>query len=647
MCFTGGFALGMMVDERDARPGAEPAVAADRPAREVEAGAAAAARRPGPGQGAGRRRRLRARPALHRRHPRRPAIASPACASELGDAFIGVEIDSSKGNQWGIPRMAHSVLTEHLVDEPGHPTRGGPRPGARLLPGQAAASTDRRGSTRPPGLGCPSQAVTPRVGVDARRVARSGPTRPVDAARCRSRARRRRAVRPTGRRRAEPELARPDLLEGLNPVQLEAVTHADGPLLVVAGAGSGKTRVLTHRIAHLIRDEGVSPFEILAITFTNKAADEMKQRVGRAGRAGRPEDVGVDVPLGLRAHPAARRQARSASRRRSRSTTRPTPCASPATSSATSTSTRKRFPPRSVHATISAAKNDGVDVEAYAAGPRSIFERKIADVYREYQARLRKAGAMDFDDLLGITVALFHEHPDVLEHYRSRFRHVLVDEYQDTNHVQNELVTPARRRAPQRLRRRRHRPVPAARHARSPRPTGPRRSSRSQVGDEVLGTAGGSADGRRHRSPRSMPGRYSGPIVPGARPAAATLRGTPHHIVPARIVARPGRWLVYLMYRADRGYRVGQTKSVRIEQRRQAAGSASSCGCTQEHADKLWVLRVCADSSEASLLGVVLRRELRAADGLLPRRRSRARDGRGEAGAAVPRRSTRPARPSS
>jgi DNA helicase-2/ATP-dependent DNA helicase PcrA len=229
------------------------------------------------------------------------------------------------------------------------------------------------------------------------------------------------------------------LLEGLNPVQAEAVTHVDGPLLIVAGAGSGKTRVLTHRIAHLIRDEGVSPFEILAITFTNKAADEMKHRVGAlvgpvaermwvstfhaacvrilrrdADRLGYPKqftiydqadanrltgyvirDLGLDP---------------------------------------------KRFPPRSVHATISAAKNDHLSVDAYAERAGVIYERKIADIFREYQARLQRAGAMDFDDLLGNTVTLFQRHPDVLESYRRRFKHVMVDEYQDTNTVQNEMV---------------------------------------------------------------------------------------------------------------------------------------------------------------------------------------------------------------
>jgi DNA helicase-2/ATP-dependent DNA helicase PcrA len=229
------------------------------------------------------------------------------------------------------------------------------------------------------------------------------------------------------------------LPEGLNPVQWEAVTHVDGPLLIVAGAGSGKTRVLTHRIAHLIQEERVSPFEILAITFTNKAADEMKHRVSAlvgpvaekmwvstfhsacvrilrrdADRLGYPKqftiydqadanrltgyvirDLGLDP---------------------------------------------KRFPPRAVHATISAAKNDNISAEAYAERAQVIYERKIADVYREYQARLQRAGAMDFDDLLGLTVVLLQRNPDLLEHYQRRFKHVLVDEYQDTNNVQNELV---------------------------------------------------------------------------------------------------------------------------------------------------------------------------------------------------------------
>jgi DNA helicase-2/ATP-dependent DNA helicase PcrA len=229
------------------------------------------------------------------------------------------------------------------------------------------------------------------------------------------------------------------LLAGLNPVQAEAVTHTEGPLLIVAGAGSGKTRVLTHRIAHLIRDHGISPFEILAITFTNKAADEMKTRVGAlvgpvaekmwvstfhsacvrilrrdADRLGYPKQFTIyDQADANRLTGYVIRDL----------------ALDP-----------KRFPPRAVHAAISAAKNDGLTADAFAERAQVIYERKIADIFREYQARLQRAGAMDFDDLLTKAVELLTTQPDLLAHYQRRFKHVLVDEYQDTNVVQNDLV---------------------------------------------------------------------------------------------------------------------------------------------------------------------------------------------------------------
>src|SRR4051812_12396824 len=194
-------------------------------------------------------------------------------------------------------------------------------------------------------------------------------------------------------------LARPDLLEGLNPVQLEAVTHADGPLLIVAGAGSGKTRVLTHRIAHPIRNEGVSPFEILAITFTNKAADEMKQRV--AALVG---SVAQKMWVSTFHSACVRILRRDGSR---------LGFPSSFTIYDQADAVRltgyvlrdlnidpKKFPPRSVHAAISAAKNDYVGVDEFAERAKVIYEKRIGEVYREYQARLLKAGAMDFDDLL-------------------------------------------------------------------------------------------------------------------------------------------------------------------------------------------------------------------------------------------------------
>jgi DNA helicase-2/ATP-dependent DNA helicase PcrA len=230
-----------------------------------------------------------------------------------------------------------------------------------------------------------------------------------------------------------------ELLAGLNPVQREAVAHEGGPLLIVAGAGSGKTRVLTHRIAWLIAEQHVSPFEILAITFTNKAAEEMKARVAAlVGPVARKMWVSTFHSACVR---ILRRDAGRLGFRSS------------FTIYDEADSVRltgyvlrdlgldaKKFPPRSVHGVISAAKNELVDPAAYKARAANIYERRIAEVFAEYERRLLAASAMDFDDLLTNTVKLFREHPDVLEHYQLRFKHVLVDEYQDTNRAQNEMV---------------------------------------------------------------------------------------------------------------------------------------------------------------------------------------------------------------
>lgn len=225
---------------------------------------------------------------------------------------------------------------------------------------------------------------------------------------------------------------------GLNPDQLDAVVHEGGPLLVVAGAGSGKTRVLTHRIAHLI-DRGVHPMHILAITFTNKAAGEMRERVealvgpvakkmwvstfhSACVRILRADADLLGYPRTFSIYDQADAQRLVSYVLRDLGLD------------------QKRFTPRGVHGVISNWKNELVlplDATAKAA---NIFERKQAEVYTEYQARLRKAGAMDFDDLLVNTVVLFREHPDVLRRYQERFEHILVDEFQDTNTAQNEMV---------------------------------------------------------------------------------------------------------------------------------------------------------------------------------------------------------------
>lgn len=224
----------------------------------------------------------------------------------------------------------------------------------------------------------------------------------------------------------------------LNPDQHEAVTHPGGPLLVIAGAGSGKTRVLTHRIAHLVAS-GVHPARILAITFTNKAAGEMRERVA--------ELVGPVVSAMwvstfhsacvriLRAHAADLGYPRQFSIYDQADAVRLTGYVIRDLNL-----DAKRFAPRAVHSIISLWKNELRDPATARAEAGNIFEAKQADIYLEYQTRLQRAGAMDFDDLLLQTVRLFHEHPEVLAAYCDRFEHILVDEYQDTNRAQNEIV---------------------------------------------------------------------------------------------------------------------------------------------------------------------------------------------------------------
>ncbi|GAA1474622.1 UvrD-helicase domain-containing protein [Corynebacterium felinum] len=234
------------------------------------------------------------------------------------------------------------------------------------------------------------------------------------------------------------------LVEGLNPQQRQAVEHAGSPLLVVAGAGSGKTAMLTRRIAYLMRCRGVHPGQILAITFTNKAAAEMRTRVAdlvgpiasrmwvstfhstcvRILREQAPLVSGLNTNFTIYDSDDAKRLLGMIAKDFQLDI--------------------KRFTPRLLATAISNLKNELVDPDqalAEAESTKNPFNKTIADVYLEYQRRLRTANAVDFDDLIGEVVRIFSEHEEVAQFYRRRFRHVLIDEYQDTNHAQYRLVS--------------------------------------------------------------------------------------------------------------------------------------------------------------------------------------------------------------
>ncbi len=229
------------------------------------------------------------------------------------------------------------------------------------------------------------------------------------------------------------------LLAGLNPPQREAVVHAGSPLLIVAGAGSGKTRVLAHRIAYLLAARHVHPGQIMAITFTNKAAAEMRDRVeslvGRRSAAmwistfhsmcvrvlrREHQHLGLKSSFSIYDADDSRRLVASVARDLDLDP--------------------KRYPARVLAAQVSNLKNELLGPAHAVDAAANDFERRVAEVYAGYQRRLQSANALDFDDLIMRTVALLQAHPDVTEHYRRRFRHILVDEYQDTNHAQYMLI---------------------------------------------------------------------------------------------------------------------------------------------------------------------------------------------------------------
>jgi DNA helicase-2/ATP-dependent DNA helicase PcrA len=392
------------------------------------------------------------------------------------------------------------------------------------------------------------------------------------------------------------------LLSGLNPPQREAVEHSEGALLVIAGAGSGKTRVLTHRIAYLLATGAARPGEILAITFTNKAAAEMRERVGELiGRSVRAMWVTTF-------HSACARMLRVDAERLGYSRG--------FTIYDQSDSLRmlkrclrelhvdpKRYPARAIHSKISGAKNQLIDSDTYEETQGSIFEEVVAEVFPLYEKRMLEANAMDFDDLLVRTVNALELFEDVRERWRRAFRHVLVDEYQDTNHAQYRLLQ-----------------LLAAEHG-----------NLMVVGDEdqclVEGTLVTMGDGSKKQieqlSEGDMvmssygggefkPARVSGVFKAHQRDGVAIethsgrrLVSTPEHTHFAgyRLGSTPQTHLTYLMWKRGIGFRVG-TSGVYTARGNGVVGIKQRC--LHEHADAVWVISAHETDAEARAAETVL-----------------------------------------
>lgn len=230
------------------------------------------------------------------------------------------------------------------------------------------------------------------------------------------------------------------LVSGMNDRQSEAVQTTQGPLLIMAGAGSGKTRVLTHRIAHLIQDLNIYPWRILAITFTNKAAREMRERIAQLVDAEVAKEIWVSTFHALAVR-ILRRDGENIGLSRNFTIV---------DTSAQRTLLKRvindlnldtnQYDPRTILGTISNAKNDMLTPKAYAKQAGNVYEETVAEVYAAYQSELRRAQSVDFDDLIMLTIDLFNQVPDVLSKYQNQFEYLHVDEYQDTNDAQYTIV---------------------------------------------------------------------------------------------------------------------------------------------------------------------------------------------------------------
>lgn len=387
-----------------------------------------------------------------------------------------------------------------------------------------------------------------------------------------------------------------DLQKLLNKEQYEAATTIDGPLLILAGAGSGKTRVLTYRIAHMIKDLGIYPSSILAITFTNKAAGEMRERIKSL-----VGDV-VDNMWVSTFHSSCVRILRREIDKLGYNKnfviydtydqkTLMKQCM------AELNINEKEIDMKEIINKIGDAKDKLISPEKFKIqNERNFRLNKIADVYLLYQKRLKANNALDFDDIIYKTVHIFREHREVLEFYQRKFKYIMVDEYQDTNLAQYELV---------RLLSQGHRNICVVGDDDQCLPE----RTKISIGNKYVNIedlreqdtilcAAGNGETVTAKIDKISKKVYSGAMIKVITKSGRELKATPNHLTFSRINAQEGVYYVYLMYKKELGYRVGQTQGMRT--REGLPVNEMMVRLNQEKPDKMWILRVCNSKGEAT-----------------------------------------------
>lgn len=387
-----------------------------------------------------------------------------------------------------------------------------------------------------------------------------------------------------------------DLKSLLNKEQYEGAITVEGQVLILAGAGSGKTRVLTYRMAHMIEDLEIPPYKILAITFTNKASKEMRDRV-RAIVGEKADDMWIST-----FHSTCVRILRREIQHlgyKSSFTIYDTSDQKTLIKECMKALNidEKDISQREIMGKIGRSKDKMKGPQNYKREVESDFrENRIADVYMMYQKRLKENNAMDFDDLIFKTVELFKKNPDVLEFYQRKFQYIMVDEYQDTNGAQYELV---------KLLSEKYKNICVV--GDDDQCLLPGTIIKSEKGNiriediserDKVEVAIGNGEVRFREVSGLSKKDFNGDIVEVITKSGKVIKGTANHITFAKVNVKEGLFYVYLMYKEGLGYRIGQTSSVRSRKGEKTSGIAVRLN--GEQADKMWIIKVCEDKSQTS-----------------------------------------------
>ena len=387
-----------------------------------------------------------------------------------------------------------------------------------------------------------------------------------------------------------------DLKSLLNKEQYEGAVTVDGPVLILAGAGSGKTRVLTYRMAHMIEDLNIFPYKILAITFTNKAAKEMQERV-QAIIGDKAKDMWISTFHSTCVR-ILRREIEKLGYKKNFTIYDGTDQKTLIKECIKILQINdKEITEQEIMGKISKAKDNMQSADSYYREHESNFrEKKIAEVYKMYQKRLKENNALDFDDLICKTVELFKKDPETLEFYQRKFQYIMVDEYQDTNGAQYELVT-----------------LLAAKHRNLcvvgdddqclvegtliTTKDGTKKIEDLKCGDNILVAAGNGETAILPITDISKK-QYTNEVIKVRTVNGKVIKSTPNHLTFGKVALEEDKYYVYLMYKNGLGYRIGQTSSIRSRENKNTSGLAVRLN--GEQADKIWVIKVCDSKEDAT-----------------------------------------------